>query len=262
VFYGNNTNAGELQPSTVVNGDYALTSGRVIYEDKNMKSDSRFFVNCNTSAEVIAKYTYKIIQVTAGSSSPGLWANKYEFAKISNVDHHYNSSNWIIYRLSDIMLLKAEALVEKMDNANDATVNNTLRQQAFSLVNAVNKRSVCQTNLTDTLVYREYNTKAKLQTLVLQERQRELMFEGKRWFDLVRRSLRDGNADYLVSCISQKGLENASLVSNRMKSTKTWPGQIFWPYNLDETKVSEPLAKNQNPAYPSGEDGSIKTSAN
>jgi hypothetical protein len=47
-----------------------------------------------------------------------------------------------------------------------------------------------------------------------------------------------------------------------MKSMKTWPGQLFLPYNLDETKVSENLAKSQNPAYPSGEDSSIKTSAN
>ncbi len=257
-FYGfgsGNDLRGYVGPSTYVSSDIEDEKFDVF----KSKYDTRYYENIyphGNKVFSIGKSVIRTVLVSVQNSTKPVAAYSSGYAK----DNNY--SNWIIYRLSDIMLLKAEALVEKMDNANDATVNNTLRQQAFSLVNAVNKRSVCQTNLTDTLVYREYNTKAKLQTLVLQERQRELMFEGKRWFDLVRRSLRDGNADYLVSCISQKGLENASLVSNRMKSTKTWPGQIFWPYNLDETKVSEPLAKNQNPAYPSGEDGSIKTSAN
>ena len=34
--------------------------------------------------------------------------------------------------------------------------------------------------------------------LVFDERRREFLFEGKRWFDLVRHTRRDGNTDYLV----------------------------------------------------------------
>ena len=258
-FYGfgaGNDLQGFVAPSSFLGTDVEDKTYAVF----NNEYDSRYYENIRSvgnSVYSIAKYVFTSRLVSVSTPT------KPQVASVgSTYSKDNNQSNWIIYRLSDIMLLKAEALVEKMDNANDAEVNTRLRQQAFALVNAVNKRSVCQTTLTDTLVYRDYNTKAKLQTLVMQERQRELMFEGKRWYDLVRRSLRDGNADYLVSCISQKGLENVSLVSNRMKSMKTWPGQLFLPYNLEETKVSQNLAKSQNPAYPSGEDSSIKTSAN
>ncbi len=256
VFYGNNTNAGELQPSTVVIGDYALTSGRVIYEDKNMKSDSRFFVNCNTSAEVIAKYTYKNIMVTAGSSTPGSWINKYEFAKISNVDHHYNSSNWIIYRLSDIMLLEAEAYCMKAKEGSDLETeasNKPLLDAAFKLVQAVNNRSIAQNNIATVQLAREdYKTKAQMEDLIYRERQRELMFEGKRYYDLVRCSMRDGNTQRLSQAMARRDITNGEFVQNFFKKIDA----IFWPINNDELKVNKNLR--QNPSFGSGENQSYE----
>ena len=84
----------------------------------------------------------------------------------------------------------------------------------------------------------------------MDERQRELMFEGKRWFVLVRRSLRDGNTNYLVSQVMRKGSDNASVTQSKLAKMDA----IFWPYNKDELKVNDALQ--QNPAFGSGENSS------
>ena len=81
------------------------------------------------------------------------------------------------------MLMKAEALtqmIQEGDNTEASDYNRSLLDRAFTLVNAVNKRSICQTLLQDTLVRSEFSNKGDMEDLILQERQRELMFEGKR----------------------------------------------------------------------------------
>ena len=166
-----------------------------------------------------------------------------------------NGSNWVIYRLTDIMLLKAEALTQMMRDGSDPDVveyNKSLVDRAFTLVNAINKRSVCETLLSDTLVRSNYSTKGDMENLVLQERQRELMFEGKRWFDLVRLSQRTGNTMILKQAALQKATTGEGLISNHL----TKMDAIYWPYNLDEMKVNLNLV--QNPAFGSGEDKSYE----
>lgn len=136
---------------------------------------------------------------------------------------HYSSSfctaNWILYRLTDVMLMKAEALVcMAPDDENDATANKHLRDSllraGYSIVNTINRRSDCNTIHTD-IDYTTYASKTQMLNLVYDERERELMFEGKRWYDLVRRSLRDGNTKYLISKVTQKGSDNASVLQSK-----------------------------------------------
>lgn len=168
-----------------------------------------------------------------------------------------NKSSWIFYRLTDIMLLKAEALTQIMTAATDDVSkenNEKLLREAFTLVNAVNKRSVGQATLKDTLVYTDYASKTQMTDLVYKERQRELMFEGKRWFDLVRRSMREGNTQYLTTETLKKHSGNASVVQNKLAKMDA----IFWPYNIDELKVNKNLI--QNPAFGSGENDSYTNS--
>ena len=99
--------------------------------------------------------------------------------------------NWIIYRLTDVMLMKAEAYA-----AMGGKENNKLAQQ---IVNAIHRRSFC--NLKEDVKIEEDVTTGSANNpkkgdavmpgsdyvkLVLNERQIELLAEGKRWFDLVR----------------------------------------------------------------------------
>jgi hypothetical protein len=98
--------------------------------------------------------------------------------------------NYIIYRLTDVMLMQAEALVEL---AGEETAGTPNLAEAFHLVQAVNTRSLYSSNLTDSMkwtsTYRNY-TKSQMEILVMQERLRELCFEGKRWYDLLRYNYR------------------------------------------------------------------------
>jgi hypothetical protein len=151
--------------------------------------------------------------------------------------------------------MKAEALVEMASN-NDSTdigkqQNDTLYKQAFAIINAISKRSNCSTGSKE-LDYSKFNTKSQMQELVLAERQRELMFEGKRWYDLVRRSRRDGNTNFLVGVVSRKGSSGGTAISSKLSRMDA----IYWPYNNDEIKVNKNLV--QNPAFSSGENDSYE----
>ena len=78
------------------------------------------------------------------------------------------------------------------------------------------------------------------------------MFEGKRFFDLVRRSQRDGNTDYLRSNVSNKSVDIKSTIESKMQKMDA----IYWPYNLDEIKANPNLK--QNSAFGSGENSSYE----
>ena len=251
-FYGNASVArGYLAPSDYLLDDIAKESGRTIFADKNKNVDARMYENCNKLFKSINKYTTSSVQISAAgtSSSPS------SIAYFNMYSDGNNGANWVIYRLTDIMLLKAEALTQTMREGSDnetIAYNTPILAQAFSLVNAINKRAVCQATLQDTLVATDYSTKAQMEELVLKERQRELMFEGKRWYDLVRRSQRDGNTQTLVNAALRKVTSGGSLIQNKL----TKMDAIYWPYNNDEIKVNKNLV--QNPAFSSGEDNNYQ----
>lgn len=157
--------------------------------------------------------------------------------KLSTSRGNAEYANWIIYRLTDVMLMKAEACILKGEAEYET---------AFTLINAVNKRAHNYTTSAakDTLVFNDYKTsQEKMEQLLLDERNRELMFEGKRWYDLVRIAVRDGNNQRLVSEATKKYQDKV----NALKIKLADPNIIFFPYNKDELKVN-PFLK-QNSAY-------------
>ena len=249
VLYGNaSVSRGYLAPSDFLLDDIDKSSGRNIFSDRNKKMDARLYENCDAFNKAVNKFTTQSVTINASTTSPSCgYGMKYTDG--------YNGSNWVIYRLTDIMLLKAEALTQMLQEGSDGSAisyNEPILAQAFSLVNAVNKRSVCQSTLVDTLVASDYVTKSQMEELVLQERQRELMFEGKRWYDLVRRSQRDGNTTILSNAALRKVTTGGSLIANKL----TKMDAIYWPYNNDEIKVNKKLV--QNPAFSSGEDSNYQ----
>jgi len=176
-----------------------------------------------------------------------------------------NSSQWIIYRLPDIMLMKAEALCEKMREKTKETTqeedslidayNAPLRDKAFELVKVINNRSLCKKELTsapEVLDPANYATKTSITELVKRERQRELMFEGKRWYDLVRYSMRSNDTQPIITAANEREDVNKGFVQNFFKKMDA----IFWPYNIDEMKVNRNLVP--NPAFGSGENSSYE----
>ncbi len=232
--------AGYAAPSTYVNG----TEG----QDNQVfsKYDGRYYENMNNG--MISKGCFATVNVDYSGGTKNVIASHF-----SPYAEGKCKANWIIYRLSDVMLMKAEALTALMSNASELSdQDKNYMTQAFSLVNAVNKRSVCESVLKDTLKADDYATKEKIENLVMAERQRELMFEGKRWYDLVCRSRRDGNTDYLRQQTLMKFTSNTSAISGKLGKMD----YIYWPYNIDELKVNDNLK--QNPAFGSGVDESIE----
>ena len=252
-FYGNQTSSvGLVAPSDYILNDIDKTAQRTVFADRNYTVDSRLYENCNQETKAVNKFTTRTITIDATNASR---TSKPKVSYGSRYADGVNSSNWIIYRLTDIMLMKAEALTQMMyDGSSQETneYNKPLISEAFSLVNAVNKRCVCQTRLVDTLQANDYGTKSQMETLVYQERQRELMFEGKRWFDLVRISQRTNSTETLAAAALSKVTTGGTLIQNKLAKMDA----IYWPYNNEELKVNKNLV--QNPAFGSGENGSYE----
>ncbi|MBO4721074.1 MAG: RagB/SusD family nutrient uptake outer membrane protein [Prevotella sp.] len=257
-FYGNSNAAiGLVAPSDYIFSDIQKTSDRKVFADRNKKRDSRMYYNCHLEDQAIYKYTTTSIDIDASQTGEQFsgYGTTPKITYDSRYSQNQNGSNWVIYRLTDIMLLKAEALTQMVREGDDQEANEynkSILDRAFTLVNAVNKRAVCENQLVDTLRRNDYVSKSDMETLVLQERQRELMFEGKRWFDLVRLSQRTGNTSTLKAAALAKATIGQGLIGNHL----TKMDAIYWPYNLDEMKVNLNLV--QNPAFGSGENDSYQ----
>ena len=88
----------------------------------------------------------------------------------------------------------------------------------------------------------EFATQDGLRKFVLEERQRELMFEGKRWFDLVRKARREGSNSAMLDLATRKYTSPGTVKSKWIK-----PDMLYLPIHEDELKVN--LLLNQNPEY-------------
>lgn len=185
-----------------------------------------------------------------------------DWAKESTVDTRTSSpslvKDWIIYRLTDVMLMKAEALVQLYE-LNGKAATDTRNQDAFDICQFVNDRALpTDKKAANTLKYTVY--KDKMEELVLAERVRELCFEGKRWFDLLRYNYRHTTeqAD-LTKKLSESYVTNsneflelalrkygaASLMKAKIRDER----YLYMPINQYETEVNPNLV--QNPAYKS-----------
>ena len=124
---------------------------------------------------------------------------------------------------------------------------------AFALIDIVNKRANdAVTGRSSTLKKTDYtDSKAAMEDLLIEERQREFVFEGKRWYDLVRFSRRDGDNSRLINLATRKYLENVNAIKIKLAD----PNIIYFPYAKNELKVNPLLT--QNPAFTTGEDSEL-----
>ena len=83
--------------------------------------------------------------------------------------------NIVMVRLADIMLLRAEALVQVSGSANIS--------EALNLLNQIRERAGLSAFATEVEAKAMYSD---LESAILHERSIELCYEGHRWFDLVR----------------------------------------------------------------------------
>lgn len=165
-------------------------------------------------------------------SNLGIW-------KYMGLDHYdvstakrssiQNDQNFIVYRLAEVLLMKAEALVMLGDF-----------EEAITLVDQVRNRAGIEGNLNP------LSTELEMLQLVLRERGREFLAEGKCWFDLLRVAHRD-EYRYLHFMIQEVTsvvpLSNMAIITSKLMN----PDSHYLPIHQDELNANRLLV--QNPYY-------------
>ena len=138
------------------------------------------------------------------------------------------SANWIVYRLADVKLMKAEAL-SQLERYNEALfILNEIRQRA------------------DVPALSVANTRVAFEDAIIHERALELAYEGKRWFDLLRMGRRDNFArkDKLIEVI----VSNVPSTQKRILAAKL-TNPLGWYLPVYETEIERNKNLVQNPFY-------------
>ena len=272
--YGSNTSSeGYLKGSIIFTLDAATTNitgavGEKVYP----ANDIRYYWTVFTP--VSGAESFNIRKLISNNSREVLTTEARGFVSRDYADI---DQNYIIYRLSDVMLMKAEAMVQLVDTAmaglsdedraaKQAQVDLGLRQ-AFNLVQAVNTRALLDANLGDSIKWSNLTTmkrtgKDGMELLVMEERLRELCFEGKRWYDLLRfnyRHINDARYDQLICGADLESLpanfddmlaimtRGRTKMANGLKAKVRNEAYLYLPIPNSDLILS-PLMK-QNPAY-------------
>jgi len=227
--YGNNTTTGQLaaSPATLL----PFTTDKAFTNDlRGMFSFVRDFTS--TGSQQGYSQIFKYIGTDFTIMSNGQVGYAFTTSTIATMP-------WIIYRLADVYLMKAEALVER-NSGSDLS-------DALALVNLTYLRS----NLTAApLTSENYPSQEAMRALVLDERQREFMFEGKRWFDLVRMARREdrnagapNNHPNMLNYVLRKYQFNGDIVRSKLRYTDA----LYLPISWKELTANPALV--QNPFY-------------
>lgn len=145
-------------------------------------------------------------------------------------------ARWIFYRYPDILLMKAEALAHRFKD-DPAQLSS-----ACDLVNQVRFRAYGVSDYPKVNVTSTY----EMDNILLDERGREFLGEGKRWFELVRFGSRDDFAqknlliDRIVNSVS--GVAQF-VIKPRVSNPESW----FLPLNADALAANPNLI--QSPYY-------------
>ena len=131
--------------------------------------------------------------------------------------------NWPIFRYADVLLMHAEALNEQGQTAQAIGFVNQVRARARNGAGSENRSQPA--DLATSL------SQAQARDAIFDERKWELAFEGKRWFDLVRRGW-----DFF-----RTALANDPTASDVQQTDMLWP--------IPQGQIDLNPALTQNPGY-------------
>lgn len=156
-------------------------------------------------------------------SSNGVYKSKYEVLNTKSSDHQL-----VMYRLGNIMLLRAEALNQLGDGAGALDIVNQIRQRSGYLRDAKTEIS-------------NISNKTEVETIILLDRQLELYGEGCRWFDLMR----TGRLVDVMGKVYSERQEAAGVTVTGFGHE----GTKYWPVYYREFESNTALSGDQNPPY-------------
>jgi tetratricopeptide (TPR) repeat protein len=142
-----------------------------------------------------------------------------------------STAHWIFYRYADVLLMKAEA-INQLDKPLDAS----------RLVKVIRDRA----NAFDFNGTMDSTSKSGMEDYILQERQREFAFEGKRWYDVLRNAKRNNyqGITYLMKMAAQSvPSDRQQAALNKLKDKNSH----YMPIYLYEMQTNKLLV--QNPFY-------------
>ena len=138
------------------------------------------------------------------------------------------AANWIFYRVADVIWMKAEALVQ-LGRYDEALAEvNVIRERA---------RVPLQT---------PKGSLEDWEDMVLQERNLELAFEGKRWWDLMRMAKRrnyERKREFIEIVTENISFNSKLILQNRLLDPNSW----YWP--IYQGELERNLELEQNPYY-------------
>jgi hypothetical protein len=240
----------KLQASKVLSEQASGPGETGFYTTDMRKWESLFYDASKDDQFYVCKYTTTSISQSDVTFQTNVVNTTTNTITTTNKTSEYTSSskteknhaNWIVYRLTDVMLMKAEALAGKALMGDDVDANIT---EAFNLVNEVYLRSnpnlksagatsASKNNLT------QPTTAEGIESLVLNERQRELVGEGKRWYDLLRYALRrNSTADMIDNYLSKK-YDNPKVIQAKLSDMRS----LYSPIYNSEIKANDLLEQN------------------
>jgi hypothetical protein len=141
-------------------------------------------------------------------------------------------AHWFVYRYSDILLMKAEALAWTGDGQGALDLVKVMRDRANALPGtALSPDPLSPTEVTD---------------YIMAERAREFAFEGKRWYDILRNSKRNNYAhiQYLLDIVTKVAPgDRQQYILNKYKDVRSH----YLPIYIYELQTDKNLV--QNPFY-------------
>jgi starch-binding outer membrane protein, SusD/RagB family len=140
----------------------------------------------------------------------------------------FNSANFIIYRYADILLMKAEALSQLERFSEALAIINEIRLRALMPIITVPE------------------SPESYEEVILAERAKELAYEGKRWYDLLRMGRRNNyaNKDKFIEILVENVPSTQKLIlASKLANPEGWYFPIF------AREIEDNVNLVQNPYY-------------
>ena len=200
--YSNNT----FTPGTMVLSNNLLSSVTSVDPEIGFgKSDLRLLETCYYPYTGTEKPVSKFVTQNFSITSTEDMSQLNSFSNISGRTSSSNNAHWPVYRLTDVMLIKAEAIARL--GLMSGSISEADLKEGYKLINEIFKRNnpalvtpaeaqadanKLSNNLYSDRLNENYSVTGKTATTLLsnvyRERQREFVAEGKRWYDIVRQA--------------------------------------------------------------------------
>ena len=156
------------------------------------------------------------------------------------------TSPWIVYKYSDVLLMKAEALNQIGLQTHDESAQDYYKQSIAAMKIVRDARNAVETS--DYQFDDNDVNGQSLEKVILDERAREFSYEGKRWYDVLRYAKRNNyegtNIQYLINLAinSASPEKQQSLIA---KYKDPFHNSHYWPIYIREIETNPNLKQNE-----------------